>query len=157
MTGIVGFILEWFGVSVDSSNGGVISSGKHAYELFGDRFNAVFGLRLAHAAVPMVLMIIAFTALRNYKLDRESHRLLRAAIATKHKFGSVTLTAEEIAICEKVSGQKWENTWLGKGNNEIVELQRNEDGEFVILLELEEEARQRQKEIEKRLEAGIKS
>ena len=157
MTGIVGFILEWFGVSVKTTNEGVISSGKHAYEIFGDRFDAVFGLRLTHAVLPMVLMIIAFAALRNYKLDQNSHRLLRAAIATKHKFGSVTLTSEEIAICERVSGQKWENTWLGKDNNEIVELQRNEDGEFVILIEIEEEARQRQKETEKRLEAGVKS
>ena len=70
--------------------------------------------------------------------------MIRAAIATKHKYGSVTLTDEEISCIEAISGQKFENTWLGKDNDEADPhpLTRNGDGEYDILLEKEKEKEQ---------------
>ena len=66
---------------------------------------------------------------------------IRAAIATKHKYGSVTLTDEEIESIEAISGQKFENTWLGKNNDagELHPLTQNEEGDYEILLEKERE------------------
>ena len=65
---------------------------------------------------------------------------IRAAIATKHKYGTVTLTEYERERCELLSGYKLENTWLGKDNNEteIHTLDKNESGDYLILLELDE-------------------
>ncbi len=66
--------------------------------------------------------------------------MIRAAIATKHKYGSVTLSEEEKARCELLSGYKLENTWLGKNeNDETHVLHKNEDGKYEILVEKEAE------------------
>ena len=63
-----------------------------------------------------------------------------AAIATKHRYGNVTLTAEQIKIVEDLTGQKYENTWLGQNNEgEEHTVQANEDGEYDILIEKEAE------------------
>ena len=45
-------------------------------------------------------------------MTKDDHTMIRAAIATKKKYGSVTLTDEQKQRCELVSGQKFENTWL---------------------------------------------
>ena len=77
--------------------------------------------------------------------------MIRAAVATKHKYGSVTLTDEERERIELVSGQKIENTWLGKDNDseEPHTLDKNEDGEYIILVEKELETK---REIEEQKE-----
>ena len=65
--------------------------------------------------------------------------MIRAAIAVKRKYGSVTLTDEQIEICEAITGQKFEKTWLGQGNDSDEEhtLEINENGEFAVLAEKE--------------------
>ena len=59
--------------------------------------------------------------------------MIRAAIAAKRKYGSVTLTDEQIKICEEIAGQKYENTWLGQGNDEEHPLELDENGEYLVL------------------------
>ena len=46
-----------------------------------------------------------------------------------------------IGDLEKITGQKYENTWLGRGNNDDlgIGVSTNDDGEYDILLEIEEE------------------
>jgi hypothetical protein len=75
--------------------------------------------------------------------------MIRAAVATKHKYGSVTLTAEERKRCEILSGQKLESTWLGKDNDESQghTLQKNENGEYIILIEKELEKKRLMEEV----------
>jgi hypothetical protein len=66
--------------------------------------------------------------------------MIRAAIATKHKYGSVALSEEQKARCELLTGYKLENTWLGKNENEETHLLvKNEDGQYDILVEKEAE------------------
>ena len=84
-------------------------------------------------------------------MTKDDHTMIRAAIATKHKYGSVTLTAEEKQRCEILSGQKLENTWLGKSEYNSVyyeehTLDKNENGEYIILIEKEEMRKQLMKE-----------
>ncbi|MBQ6601209.1 MAG: hypothetical protein IIX36_06155, partial [Clostridia bacterium] len=62
------------------------------------------------------------------------------AIATKHRYGNVTLTADQIKIVEDLTGQKYENTWLGQNNEgEDHTIEANADGEYDVLLEKEAE------------------
>ena len=100
---------------------------------------AIFGIRLCVAIIPMVCALISYILLRNFKMTKDDHTMIRAAIATKHKYGSVTLTPEEKAKCEELTGQKLENTWLGKDNEETQghTLDKNEDGKYIILIEAE--------------------
>ena len=74
-------------------------------------------------------------------MTKEDHTMIRAAIATKHKYGSVTLTDEEKDRCYVLTGHKLENTWLGKDNDESQghTLDKDENGNYIILIEKEAE------------------
>ena len=77
----------------------------------------------------------------DHEKRQDDHVIVRAAVAVKHKYGAVALTDEENEAIEKVTGQKTEKTWLGKNEDgaEPHPLEKNENGEYIILLELEEE------------------
>ncbi len=133
-TFIVTLILGGFGLDTKSE----------ATEFVEQPDSAVFGIRLCVAIIPMICAFISYLLLRKFEMTKDDHTMIRAAIATKHKYGSVTLTTEEKSRCELLSGQKLENTWLGKNNDESQchMLNKNENGEYIILIE---------KELEKKL------
>ena len=133
-TFIVTLILGGFGLDTKSE----------ATEFVLQSDSAIFGIRLCVAIIPMVCAFISYLLLRKFEMTKDDHTMIRAAIATKHKYGSVTLTAEEKQRCEVLSGQKLENTWLGKDNDESQghTLDKNEDGQYIILIEKEEMRKQ---------------
>ena len=133
-TFIVTLILGGFGLDTKSE----------ATEFVLQSDSAIFGIRLCVAIIPMVCAFVSYLLLRKFEMTKEDHTMIRAAIATKHKYGSVTLTAEEKQRCEVLSGQKLENTWLGKDNDESQghTLDKNEDGQYIILIEKEEMRKQ---------------
>ena len=136
-TFIVTLILGGFGLDTKSE----------ATEFVEQSDSAIFGIRLCVAIIPMICALISYILLRNFKMTKDDHTMIRAAIATKHKYGSVTLTPEEKQRCEALSGQKLENTWLGKSEyNEVYyephPLDKNENGEYIILIEAEEMKKQ---------------
>ncbi len=128
-TFIVTLILGGFGLDTKSE----------ATEFVQQSDSAIFGIRLCVAIIPMVCAFISYILLRKFEMTRDDHTMIRAAIATKHKYGSVTLTTDEKQRCETLSGQKLENTWLGRDNDESQghTLQKDEDGNYIILIELE--------------------
>ncbi len=75
---------------------------------------AISGLRFAYGAVPIVFFIGAIAVICRYKLDGESHSLIRRAIEEKKEKGSVELTDEEIKTLESLSGCKFEDMWIGR-------------------------------------------
>ena len=133
-TFIVTLILGGFGLDTNSE----------ATEFVEQPASAIVGIRLCVALIPMISALISYVLLRRFEMTKDDHTMIRAAIATKHKYGSVTLTDEERKRCEILSGQKLENTWLGKDNDESQghTLDKNENGEYIILIE---------KELEKKL------
>lgn len=133
-TFIVTLILGGFGLDTKSE----------ATEFVLQSDSAIFGIRLCVAIIPMICAFISYILLRKFEMTKEDHTMIRAAIATKHKHGSVTLTSEEKQRCEVLSGQKLENTWLGKDNDESQghTLDKNEDGQYIILIEKEEMRKQ---------------
>ena len=128
-TFIVTLILGGFGLDTKSES----------TEFIQQSDSAIFGIRLCVAIIPMVCALISYILLRKFKMTKDDHTMIRAAIATKHKYGSVTLTPEEKKCCETLSGQKLENTWLGKDNDESQghTLEKDENGKYIILVELE--------------------
>jgi len=128
-TFIVTLILGGFGLDTNSE----------ATEFVEQPDSAIFGIRLCVAVIPMICALVSYILLRNFKMTKDDHTMIRAAIATKHKYGSVTLTLEEKQRCEELTGHKLENTWLGKDNDETQghTLQKNENGEYIILIEKE--------------------
>ncbi len=108
--------------------------------LYPQSDSALLGVRICVTVVPIALTLLSLFLLHKFQMNKADHRLISAAVATKHRYGKVTLTAEQIAIVEKISGQKYENTWLGQNNEgEEHTIEANEDGDYDILLEKEAE------------------
>lgn len=155
MAAIVGFTLQGFGLVTGDT---VAEYEKTTGELFAQSGRAILGVRICVAIVPIVAALIALFLLKRFQMTGEDHTMIRAAVATKKKYGSVALTPEQIARCELISGQKYENTWLGKSNSVFEAphtLTQNENGEYLILLELEA-AKKAAEEAEKQEEAQAK-
>ena len=137
MAAMVGFTLQGFGLVTGDK---VSNYEKTTGQLFTQTESAIFGVRMCVAIIPIVAAIIALILLRNFRMTKDDHTMIRAAIATKRKYGSVVLTDEEKQRCYAVSGQKFEDTWLGKDNDETNghTLEKNEKGEYIILVEAKE-------------------
>lgn len=138
MSAVVMFILGGFGLVTGSEVTNYESATGLPYQ---QSDSAILGVRLCMAIIPIAFAVVSWILLSRYNMNKKEHTIVRAAIATKHKYGSVSLTDEQIKIMEAVSGQKYENTWLGRDNDPIEyhPVEENADGEFDILLEIEAE------------------
>ena len=134
MAALVGFTLQGFGLVTGDT---VSDYEKSTGTLFAQTDSAVMGVRICVAVIPIVAAFVALILLKNFRMTKDDHTMIRAAIATKHKYGSVTLTPEQKERCELISGQKLEKTWLGQGETDGEEhyLEMDEDGQYLILLE----------------------
>ena len=130
-------ILGVFGLETGSA---VTEYEKTTGLLYAQSDSALLGVRLCVVIVPIAFTLLSLLLLRKFQMNKADHRLICAAVATKHKYGSVSLTEEQIKIVENITGQKYANTWLGKDNGTDGQpLEINEDGDYVLLLEIEEE------------------
>ncbi len=130
-------ILGAFGLATGSE---VTDYEKTTGLLYNQTDSALLGVRLCVAIIPIVLTLISLFLFHKFQMNKSEHRMICAAIATKHKYGNVTLTAEQIKIVEDISGQKYEKTWLGQNNEgEDHTVEANADGEYDVLLEKEAE------------------
>ncbi|MBQ4104626.1 MAG: MFS transporter [Clostridia bacterium] len=130
MTFMVGTLLNAFGLV--TGNEGVYIEQTEA---------ALWGLRICVAILPAISATIAYFLLRRFKMTKDDHTMIRAAIATKHKYGTVTLSEYERERCELLSGYKLENTWLGtyESDTEVHRLEKDIQGNYLILIEQEKE------------------
>jgi oligogalacturonide transporter len=139
MTFMVGTLLNAFGL-VTGNEGVYIEQTE----------TALWGIRLCVAILPAISATIAYLLLKRFKMTKDDHTMIRAAIATKHKYGTVTLSEYERERCELLSGYKLEKTWLGTYQNEeeIHTLEKDENGNYLILLEKEKELKEQLAEAE---------
>lgn len=138
MSAVVMFILAGFGLVTGSE---VTKYEEETGMIFQQSDSAILGVRLCIAIIPIAFALISLFLLSRYNMNKDEHTIVRAAIATKHKYGTVSLTEDQIKIMEDVSGQKFENTWLGRDNdpNDYHPVEQNENGEYDVLVEIEEE------------------
>ena len=125
MTFMVGSTLDAFGLVTSNIKG----------EYIQQTDLALTGIKVCVAILPMASALIAWLMIKRFKMTKDDHTMIRAAIATKREYGSVTLTDYEKERCELLTGYKLENTWLGKDNDEAEGnvLERDENGEYVVL------------------------
>ena len=144
MAALVGFTLQGFGLVTGDT---VSDYEKTTGTLFAQTDSAVMGVRICVAVIPIIAAVVALILLKNFRMTKDDHTMIRAAIATKHKYGSVTLTPEQKDRCELISGQKLENTWLGQGayDGEEHYLEQNEEGQYLILLDKKKEKESKEK------------
>ena len=136
MSSVVMFILGGFGLVVGKD----LERAQALDPNFEQSSSAILGVRIYITFAPIVFALISLFLLHRFQMGKKEHTLIRAAIATKHKYGSVKLSEEEIKTMEKISGQKYEETWLGRDNgSEAHAVEINENGEYQILLDIEAE------------------
>lgn len=136
-----------FAVGLMLSGFGLVTGNKGEYIEQTD--SALMGLRICVSILPMVSALISWFLLKRFKMTKDDHTMIRAAIATKRKYGSVTLTEYERERCELLSGYSLCDTWLGKDNNEEIHtLDLNEEGKYIILVEREDELKRELSETE---------
>ncbi len=99
---------------------------------------ALNGIRVCVAVLPMISALISLLILKRFKMTKDDHTMIRAAIATKKKYGTVTLSDYEKERCELLSGYKLSDTWLGKNTDKTEEhtLDMDAEGNYIILNEL---------------------
>ena len=129
MAALVGFTLQAFGLVTGDK---VKEIEKATGELYQQTNTAVWGIRICVAVIPIVAAIVSLILLKRFEMTKEDHAMIRAAIATKRAYGAVSLSEDQKERIEKVSGQKLEKTWLGKDNENGHELEKNENGEYII-------------------------
>ncbi len=139
MTFLVGTLLNAFGLQ--TGNEGIFIE---------QTDSALWGIKICVSILPMVSAIIAWILLKRFKMTKDDHAMIRAAIATKHKYGAVALMDYEKERCELLAGHKLEDTWLGKsdGQAEAHALEKDENGNYIILALLDEERKKLLKEAE---------
>ncbi len=127
MTFMVGLTLDAFGLVTGNE-------GVHIEQTP----TALWGIRICVAILPMLSACVSWALLRRFKMTKADHNMIRAAIATKHKYGSVTLNDEQKERCELLAGYSLEKTWLGKSeNNEIHTIELDDNENYEILIEQE--------------------
>lgn len=127
MTFAVGSALDAFGL---------VTGNKGVYIPQTDM--ALNGIRVCVAVLPMISALISLLLLKRFKMTKDDHTMIRAAVATKKKYGSVTLSDYEKERCELLCGYKLSDTWLGEGNDDTEQhtLDKDEEGNYIILNEL---------------------
>ena len=84
----------------------------------------IFGVRLTFSILPMIFVVFSAISIYRYSMTKKDHEMIRAAIQEKKEKGYVTLTEEQIKRCEKISGQKFEDMWIGRydrANEEVLQ------------------------------------
>lgn len=102
MAAMTGFILDGFGF-VTGQEGALAQTAQ-----------GIFGVRFTFSILPMIFVILSVISIYRYSMTKKDHEMIRAAIQQKKEKGYVTLTQEQIKRCEKISGQKFEEMWIGQ-------------------------------------------
>lgn len=130
MAAFVTFIMQSFGLVTGDT---VSEFEKLNNTTYHQTSTAIIGVRLCAVIIPIIMAVISVISLKHFSMTKADHNMIRAALAVKKEYGSVTLNDEQIKTIEHISGQKYEKTWLGTHNDEVHPLALDNDGKYVIL------------------------
>lgn len=122
-----------FAVGLMLSGFGLVTGNKGVY--IEQTSEALLGLKICVSLLPMISALISWLLLKRFKMTKNDHDMIRAAIATVREYGSVKLIPYEIERIELLTGYTLEKTWLGKYHNPESEhsLEMNGEGKYLIL------------------------
>ena len=100
MSATTGFILSSFGFVTGTGTDHQTAGG-------------IAGLKLTFIIIPIFFVLLSAFSIYHYKMTKQDHEMIKAAIAEKKEKGFVTLTDEQKAKCEEIAGQKFDDMWIG--------------------------------------------
>lgn len=107
MAAFTGFILHGFGFSADSK------------QAVAEAPLALFGIRFTYSIIPMILFTLSVISAFRYKMTKKDHEVIKRVIDEKKNQGTVTITETEKKMIEDISGQRFEDMWIGSGETII--------------------------------------
>jgi oligogalacturonide transporter len=69
------------------------------------------GIAYLYIFLPVVLMLVALIATRLFPVTQKEFNIVKTEIARRKGEDQSTATAEEIAVCEKVTGYRYDELW----------------------------------------------
>ena len=100
---LTGVALDLFGY-VESSAGQIVTQTPAA----------LLGVRIMFTVVPILFTLAAVLLGAKYRLNKQAHAKMCAAIAHKRETDQPTQDAEQIAACEHISGMAFGDMWVGQ-------------------------------------------
>lgn len=76
------------------------------------------GLRACYAVIPAILALFCVISVYKYSMTKEDHEEIKRVIKEKHETGTCSISETSKKRLEKISGQKWNDMWIGQGNAE---------------------------------------
>ncbi len=76
----------------------------------------LFGLKITFVFLPVLFLVLTVFSIYHYRMTKQDHEMIKAAIAEKKEKGYVTLTDEQKQRCEEIAGHPFEDMWIGKQN-----------------------------------------
>ncbi|NLI54999.1 MAG: MFS transporter [Clostridiales bacterium] len=76
--------------------------------------SALLGVRIMFSIVPILFTLAAVFLGAKYRLNKQAHAHMCAAIAFKRESGHPTTDPEQIAACEHISGMPFDQMWVGR-------------------------------------------
>ena len=102
MTGILGFSLRRvFGYDVNKKEPALQSP------------KTVFGLRLIFTYCPIAFGLLTWLLVHKFTMTKTDHEEIQRVIKERRETGRVTITPEQKHRLEIISGQRWEDMWIG--------------------------------------------
>ncbi len=108
MTGILGFMLKFFGYDVKKPSPAEQSA------------KTIFGIRLIFTYLPLLFGVLTWILVTKFKMEKKDHEEIQRVIKEKHERGECEITEEEKERLEQISGVKWENMWIGSPRTEKI-------------------------------------
>lgn len=105
-----GFAIFLIGVALDAF--GYIES--TAGQAVQQPAQALLGVRILFAIVPIVLSAITWVLAKRYTLTMANHAKIRVAIQTKRETGVPVCDQDVIHACEEVAGRPFNTMWVGR-------------------------------------------
>ncbi|MBR2592806.1 MAG: MFS transporter, partial [Oscillospiraceae bacterium] len=97
---IIGVLLAWVGYSETLANTGMRQAAATQH-----------GIALIYIFAPIVLMLFAILFTVWFPMKKKEFEIVKTEIARRTGEDDSTATEEEIRICEKLTGFKYENLW----------------------------------------------
>lgn len=99
---IFGIILGVFGLKTDGGSDSVVSANG----------SAIIAVKIMFCIIPIIMCTFMLFISRSYKLDERRHTIIKALLTKKENGEDIVLTAEEIIICEEVTGKNVSELWI---------------------------------------------
>lgn len=99
---VYGIVLEAFNLDTSSASPNAATP------------NTLFAIKIMYCLIPIIFGIIMILISTKYKLNENTHGIIKQLINNKHSNVDVAITEAEKRVCESITGIKYEDLWISQ-------------------------------------------